>query len=126
MLKKYIAKETKSFTVGQSVADIVKGNKYEGDRKLEYFIGEFGNTIYLPMEQFETYFNIDKRVSLKKAVAKYYKNNVKVVYLRLFPEDKDIIDHLANIKEPTRLKAGRNGQSEYIRKLIREDMEKQR
>lgn len=125
-MKTYIAQKTISLTEGQAIADIIKGEKYEGDKENEYVIGQFGNTIYITQEQFDTLFKADERKSHRKATTKYFKDNIKVVYLRLFPTDNDIIDHLAKIKEPTRTNPNRNGQSEYIRKLIRADIERQK
>lgn len=122
-MRTYIAKETKSFTQGQVLADIIQGNKYQCDKKQGYFIGEFGNEISLSQEEFELYFKWDIKESHLKATTKYFKNNVKVVYLRLFPEDKDIIEYLENIKASTK-SPNRAGTSDYIRKLIREDMAK--
>lgn len=123
-MKTYIAKETKSFTEGQNVADIIKGNKYQADKDQEFFVGEFGNTIYLPQADFDIYFKRDERASHRKATAKYSKK-LKVVYLRLFPNaDQDIIEFLSTIKETNRTSVGRAGQSDYIRRLIREDMAK--
>lgn len=125
-MKNYIAKETKSFTDGQAVADIITGNRYQADKEQEYFIGEFGNTIYLSQGEFDTYFKSDTRASHRKATIKYCKENVKVVYLRLYPSDKDIIEFLDTIKEPTRKDNSRAGANDYIRKLIREDMQRQK
>lgn len=125
MEKEFIALTTKSFTEEQALADIIEGKKYIGDKDNEYFISEYGDTIYLAKEDFEIYFKSFERKSHRKAIQKYFKNNVKVVYLRLFPEDKDIIQHLETIKVEEKGRA-RNGQSEYIRKLIREDMQKQK
>jgi hypothetical protein len=125
-MKTYIEKQTKSFTEFQALADIIEGNKYQGDRKKGYIVGEFDNIINIPKEDFDNYFKSDITTSHRKATLKYCKNNVKVIYLRLYPEDKDIIQFLENIKEPTRKDNSRAGASEYIRKLIREDMKKQK
>lgn len=122
-MKKYTALQTMAFKGG--LADIIKGKTYQGDKDQEYFINEFNETIYLSKEDFGTYFKVFERGSHRKATQKYFKNNVKVVYLRLFPEDKDIIEHLETIKVEEKGRA-RNGQSEYIRKLIREDMKRQK
>lgn len=123
-MKIYTALETKSFTEGQEIADIIEGEKYQGDKENEYFVGRFDNTIYLPLDEWEKYFKTDERASHRKATNKYFKNNTKSLYIRLFPSDKDIIDHLATIKEPTRKNSNKNGQSEYIRQLIRADIQR--
>lgn len=120
-MKKYKAIQTKSFKGG--LADIIEGNTYQADKEQEYFINEFNETIYLPKEQFSEYFSIPKNAKQQQYNNKYTKNNVKVVYLRLFPSDIDIIEHLENIKTKDKGLA-RNGQSEYVRKLIREDMKR--
>ena len=121
-MKKYKAIQTKSFKGG--LADIIEGNTYQVDKDQEYFINEFNETIYLPKEKFSEYFSIPKNAK-QKYNNKYAKNNVKVVYLRLFPSDIDIIEHLENIKTNEK-SPSKNGQSEYIRKLIREDMQRQK
>lgn len=53
----------------------------------------------------------------KKASKKYVSENVKVKTLKLFPKDSDIIEHLEQIDMSF---------GEYVRKLIREDMERNR
>ena len=121
MQKKYKAIQTKSFKGG--LADIIEGNTYQADKEQEYFINEFNETIYLPKEKFSEYFSIPKNAKQQQYNNKYAKNNVKVVYLRLFPSDIDIIEHLENIKSNEKSPT-KNGQSEYIRRLIREDMKR--
>ena len=121
MLKTYKAIQTKSFKGG--LADIIEGNSYQADKEQEYFINEFNETIYLPKEKFNEYFSIPKNAKQQQYNNKYAKNNVKVVYLRLFPSDIDIIEHLENIKSNEK-SPSKNCQSEYIRKLIRADMQR--
>ena len=48
METRYKALITKTFTDGQALADIVQGRTYIADKENEYFIGEFGDAIYLP------------------------------------------------------------------------------
>ena len=122
-MKKYKAIQTKSFKGGLS--DIIEGNTYQADKEQEYFINEFNETIYLPKEKFSEYFSIPKNAKQQQYNNKYTKNNVKVVYLRLFPSDRDIIEHLENIKSNEK-SPSKNGQSEYIRRLIREDIKRQK
>lgn len=50
-------------------------------------------------------------------IAQYNKDNTTSVNLRLFPSDEDIRQHLDALDEP---------KASYIKRLIREDMEKQK
>ena len=56
MEKQYIATQTKSFTAGQKLADIIKGRKYTADRDGEWFIDEFDEKRYLAQCEFGLYF----------------------------------------------------------------------
>ena len=51
----------------------------------------------------------------KKATAEYRKKNVKQVSVRFYPSEQDIFDHMEK----------QGGRAAYIKRLIREDMEKQ-
>lgn len=51
----------------------------------------------------------------RKANLNYRKGNVKQLVVALYPKDADIIEWLDNLKE---------GKQAYIRRLIREDMER--
>jgi GTP-sensing pleiotropic transcriptional regulator CodY len=123
MEKKLIATQTKSFTQGQALADIIQGNTYIVNIESEYFVGEFKNTIYLPKEKMQEYFTEQQKKKYKykeaqkRADQKYRKNKTTGFYMTFFPKDQDIIDHLATISE---------GKAEYIRRLIREDIERQK
>lgn len=129
MEKKYEALQTKSFTDGQALADIIKGHKYLADKDQEYFIGEFGEKVYIRQDEFDTYLRPIKikayQLKAKNNYAKSGKNTI--VYLTLFPDkDQDIIDRLEEVKETAESKflskGGRGGKNEYIRQLIREDI----
>lgn len=50
----------------------------------------------------------------RRAKAKYRRTKVRTLTIDLFPADKDIIDHLANVER----------YATYIKQLIRADMEK--
>ena len=125
MEKKLQATQTKSFTQGQELADIIQGNTYIVNVESEYFVGEFKNTIYLPKEKMSEYFAEPQKKKYKYAYSeaqkradqKYRKSKTTGFYMTFFPKDQDIIDHLATISE---------GKAEYIRRLIREDMQKQK
>lgn len=135
MAQKYQALITKTFNEYQALADIVKGRIYTADKDEEYFIGEFGDTIYLPKEQFDEYFRVVKQKSYESKAKTRYKKRAtqngksKMVTLTFFVEkDKDIIDHLesftATDEQKRQNKGGRGGKTDYIRRLIREDMAK--
>ena len=133
MEKQYIATQTKSFTDGQALADIIKGRKYTADRENEWFIDEFEEKRYLPQADFDNYFKVIKIKSYQvKAKTKYATSGKNYpFYMVLFPsKDQDIIDRLEEMKETAEQKreskGGRNGKSDYIRRLIREDIEKQK
>lgn len=123
MEKKCIALKTRSFTEGQAIADIIKGNEYIIDYDNEYFVGQFGNTIYLPQAQFSIYFKQVQNENSKAYRNRYFKERVKSINLRFFPSDQDIIDHLEGLKATTK-SSQKNGVCEYIRRLIREDIAK--
>ena len=124
-MRTYIAVQTKSFTEGQVLADIIKDNKYQVYQEEGFFIGEFGNKIYFAPEEFNQLFRMQEYENSKTYRNKYLRERVKSINLKLFPSDQDIIDHLEKIKltEHTKKKAG---QCEYIRRLIREDMQRQK
>ena len=131
MEKQYIATQTKSFTDGQALADIIKGRKYTADRENEWFIDEFEEKRYLPQAEFDEYFSEIRQKAYKVKVKMRYATSGKTypLYMVLFPsKDQDIIDRLEEMKETTEskqaTKGGRNGKSDYIRKLIREDIAK--
>lgn len=131
MEKQYIAKQTKSFTDGQSLADIIKGRKYTADRDGEWFIDEFEEKRYLPQSEFDEYFAEIRQKSYKVKAKMRYATSGKnyPLYMVLFPsKDQDIIDRLEEMKETAEQKreskGGRNGKSDYIRRLIREDIAK--
>jgi hypothetical protein len=123
MEKQYIATQTISFTDGQVLADIIKGNEYTADFEEEYFIGQFGNMIYLPQSEFFEYFEKPKGENARNYRNEYFRNKVKCITLKLFQSDQDIIDHLAKMKTSEK-SAKKNGVCEYIRRLIREDMQR--
>lgn len=50
----------------------------------------------------------------RRAALKYAKKSVKQLNIALYPADQDIIDHLEGIPK----------KAEYIRRLIREDIER--
>ena len=50
----------------------------------------------------------------KRANAKYVKNNVRAFNLRFYPADADILAHFEK----------QNGKAAYLKRLIREDMER--
>ena len=50
----------------------------------------------------------------RRAALKYTKEKVVQLKVNLYPGDQDIIDHLA----------GMEGKADYIRRLIRDDMDK--
>jgi hypothetical protein len=129
MEKQYIATQTKSFTAGQKLADIIKGRKYTADRDGEWFIDEFEEKRYLPQAEFDEYFAEIRQKAYKVKAKMRYANSGKnyPLYIVLFPsKDQDIIDRLEEMKETAEQKreskGGRNGKSDYIRKLIREDI----
>ena len=129
MEKQYIATQTKSFTAGQKLADIIKGRKYTADRDGEWFIDEFEEKRYLPQDEFDEYFMAVKIKSYQvRAKTKYAKSGKNArLYMTFFPsKDQDIIDRLEEMKETAEskraTKGGRNGKSDYIRRLIREDI----
>ena len=129
MEKQYIAQKTKSFTDGQVLADIIKGRKYTADRDGEWFIDEFDEKRYLPKAEFDEYFaEIRQKAYKVKAKMRYATSGKNYpLYMVLFPsKDQDIIDRLEEMKETAEQKreskGGRNGKSDYIRRLIREDI----
>ena len=129
MEKQYIATQTKSFTDGQKLADIIKGRKYTADRDGEWFIDEFEEKRYLPQAEFDEYFaEIRQKAYKVKAKMRYATSGKNYpLYMVLFPnKDQDIIDRLEEMKETAEekraTKGGRNGKSDYIRRLIREDI----
>lgn len=129
MEKQYIATQTKSFTAGQKLADIIKGRKYTADRDGEWFIDEFEEKRYLPQSEFDEYFaEIRQKAYKVKAKVRYATSGKNYpLYMVLFPnKDQDIIDRLEEMKETAEekraTKGGRNGKSDYIRRLIREDI----
>ena len=129
MEKQYIATQTKSFTDGQALADIIKGRKYTADRENEWFIDEFEEKRYLPQAEFDEYFAEIRQKSYKVKTKMRYAASGKnyPLYIVLFPnKDQDIIDRLEEMKETAEskhaTKGGRNGKSDYIRNLIREDI----
>jgi hypothetical protein len=131
MEKQYIATQTKSFTAGQTLADIIKGRKYLADRENEWFIDEFGDKRYLPQDEFDEYFAEIRQKAYKVKSKMRYASSAKnyALYMVLFPsKDQDIIDRLEEMKETAEskhaTKGGRNGKSDYIRRLIREDIAK--
>lgn len=131
MQEKYEALITKSFTDGQAIADIIKGNFYDADKEQEYFINEYQETIYLPIEKFDEYFRKVKIKSYQqKAKKKYRKENSVAFYMVFNPKtDQDIIDKLESVKDTLEnkiaTKGSRAGKSEYIRRLIREDIKRE-
>lgn len=129
MEKKYEALLTKSFTDGQALADIIKGRKYTADRENEWFIDEFEEKRYLPQAEFDEHFRAVKQKSYQLKAKNRYKTSGKTVafYMTLHKtKDQDIIDRLEEMKETAEskhaTKGGRNGKSDYIRRLIREDI----
>ena len=124
-MRTYVAKETKSFTDGQTLADIIKGNKYKVYKEDGYFIGEFGTQIELQENEFDLYFKNQDYDNSKEYKKNYFKQNVRCINFRLFPSDQDILEHLESIKATERT-AKKNGINEYIRRLIREDMARQK
>ena len=135
METRYKALLTKTFADGQALADMVQGRTYLADRENEYFIGEFGDAIYLPKEKFDEHFKIVKQKSYqRKAKRDYIKQSThdgrnKTFLVTLFGDkDRDIIEHLESMKETDEekkaSKGGRGGRTEYIRRLIREDIER--
>ena len=128
MEKKYQALITQSFTEGQAIADIVKGNFYQADRENEYFISEFNETVYLPLEKFDEYFREVKIKPYQQKAKKSYVHKQFRILLTFFPEDADIVEWLDTKKETAstkkETKGGRGGRCEYIRQLIRQDMAK--
>ena len=135
MQKKYQALDTKIFNEGQILADMVKGRTYLADKEEEYFIGEFGDTIYINQNEFDLYFREVKQKSYQSKAKTNYKKRAtkngknKMLCLTLFAEkDKDIIEHLDSITETIddkrASKGGRGGKTDYIRRLIREDIAK--
>ena len=129
MEKKYEALLTKSFTDGQALADIIKGRKYTADRDGEWFIDEFGDKRYLPQAEFDEHFRAVKLKSYQLKAKNRYKTSGKTVafYMTLHKtKDQDIIARLEEMKETAEskqaTKGGRNGKSDYIRRLIREDI----
>ena len=133
MEKQYIATQTKSFTDGQVLADMVKGRTYTANKEEEYFIGEFGDTIYVPKEKFDEHFRIVKQKSYQRKAKKDYQKRAvqngknKMLVMTLFGDkDRDIIEHLDKLTETDEQKraskGGRGGKTEYIRNLIREDI----
>lgn len=133
MTKKYQALLTKTFASGQALADMVKGRTYQASKDEEYFIGEFGDAIYLPKDKFDEHFReVKQRSYQSKAKKNYQKRAVqqgknKMLVITLFGDkDRDIIEHLDTLTETDEdkraSKGGRGGKTEYIRRLIREDM----
>lgn len=133
MEKRYEALQTEVFTNGDVVAGIIKGHKYIANKEQEYFISDLNETIHLPKMVFDEYFREIKQKSYQLKAKNRYKTSGKTVavYLTLHPtKDQDIIDRLEEMKETTEskhaTKGGRNGKSEYIRRLIREDIARQK
>ena len=133
MEKQYIATQTKSFTAGQKLADIIKGRKYTADRENEWFIDEFEEKRYLPQAEFDEFFIPIKQKSYQNKAKKSYQKRAvqqgknKMLVITLFGDkDRDIIEHLDGLKETDEQKraskGGRGGKTEYIRRLIREDI----
>lgn len=129
MEKQYIATQTKSFTAGQTLADIIKGRKYLADRENEWFIDEFEEKRYLSQAEFDEYFSEIRQKAYKVKTKMRYATSGKnyPLYIVLFAsKDQDIIDRLEEMKETAEskhaTKGGRNGKSDYIRRLIREDI----
>lgn len=52
----------------------------------------------------------------KRATARYVKNNVHTLSVRFFPKDKDLWEWIAT----------QDNKQEYMRELVRQDMEKRR
>ena len=129
MEKKYEALLTKSFTAGQALADIIKGRKYLADKENEYFIDEFEEKRYLPQSEFDEYFRLVKQKSYQARAKNNYAKSGKI-FSMLFTfnaeKDRDIIQRLEAMKETEEhkraTKGGRGGRTEYIRRLIREDI----
>ncbi len=133
MEKRYEARQTEIIAYGEVVVGIVKGNIYMADKEKRYFISELNETIHVPQMVFDEYFREikvkDYQLKSKKKYATSGKN--VALYMVFFPEkDQDIIDRLEEMKETDEskraTKGGRNGKSEYIRRLIREDIAKQK
>ena len=102
MEKQYIAQQTKSFTQGQKLADIIKGRKYTADRDNEWFIDEFDEKRYLPQSEFDEYFSEIRQKAYKVKAKMLYATSGKnyPFYMVLFPsKDQDIIDRLEEMKE---------------------------
>ena len=99
MQKKYTALITKTFTDGQALADMVKGRQYQADKDEEYFIGEFGDAIYVPKEKFDEYFKAVKIRSYQQKAKRTYANKQFRILLTFFPEDSDIVEWLDTKKE---------------------------
>lgn len=123
MEQKFIALQTKTFEKGQALADIIKGHKYIGDRDGEWFIDEFGEKRYLAQCEFGLYF---REVKGKKKSTKMNDGNTPFYMMFFAEKDQDIIDWLetktTTLEEKIATKGSRGGKADYIRKLIREDI----
>lgn len=122
MERKYIAKKTMNFSGQSSLYDIIEGNFYMGDKEKEYIISEFGEIVFVPKKTFTSCLNVVKSEAQKK-YQKNYRERRTMIYITLFPKDRDIIDYLEKTFPRTKAKQ-RGGKSEYIRRLIRDDMER--
>ena len=136
MEKKYKAIVTKSFYEGQTLADIVQGRTYLADKEAEYFIGEFGEAIYLSKDNFDEHFKPIKQKSYQAKAKRNYQKRAaeqgkqKILFITLYADkDADIIEKLEQMKETEaekkESKGSRGGKTEYIRRLIREDIAKE-
>ena len=101
------------------------------DKKHSLRFDEFEEKRYLSQAEFDEYFaEIRQKAYKVKAKTRYATSGKNYpLYMVLFPsKDQDIIDRLEEMKETAEskhaTKGGRNGKSDYIRKLIREDIEK--
>lgn len=118
MDNKLKAKITATIQKDQALADIIKNRTYTADIEQEYFINEFGETVYLPKEKFSEYFFLVKSSNaLLKANLKY-RTSGKITQLNItFTKntESDILEHLNNLGMP---------KATYIKNLIRADMKK--
>lgn len=128
MEKQYKAIITKSFTPNQAMPDIVKGRTYKADKDNEYFISEFADKVYLSQEKFDEHFKAIKITSSQKKAKRNYARKNKTLLLTFFPEDKDLLDWLdkkrETVEQKRESKGARGGRTEYIRQLIRKDMQR--